>query len=101
MKSIPQLAVLSLCASLTGCASAYLDYPCGCVEYGYCPPPPLAYTAYSGCPSPLAALYSPPPVPIDVAHFLSAPKGQQHVSPGQRPGLSEKHGAQSPERAQQ
>lgn len=40
-------AALLLAAS--GCAAAYHAYPCGCVPYGYCPDPPLPYTAYCGC----------------------------------------------------
>ena len=40
-----------------GCAAAYHDYPCGCVPYGYFPPPPLAYTAYDACPTPVGRCY--------------------------------------------
>lgn len=40
-----------------GCAAAYHDYPCGCIPYGYCPPPPLAYTVYNACPTPIARCY--------------------------------------------
>lgn len=82
MKSIPPVVVLSLCVSLTGCATAYRDYPCGCLEYGYCPPPPLAYTAYSGCPSPLAATYSPVPhVPEVVPHPADDTSGSDATRP--------------------
>jgi len=38
-----------------GCASAYHAHPCGCVPYCYCPPAPLPYASYCGCPTPLAA----------------------------------------------
>ena len=40
-----------------GCSAAYHDYPCGCVPYRYCPPPPMRYAAYDACPTPLAACY--------------------------------------------
>ena len=48
-----------------GCSAAYHDYRCGCVAYGYCPGPPLAYTAYDVCPTPIAACYlaDQPPAP--------------------------------------
>jgi hypothetical protein len=43
--------------ALAGCAQAYHDYPCGCVPYAYCAPPPRPYVAYRncGCPTPIAA----------------------------------------------
>ena len=50
---------LILLASLSGCASAYDSYPCGAIPYGYCPDPPLPYSTYSGCPTPVASSYSP------------------------------------------
>jgi hypothetical protein len=34
-----------------GCASAYHAYPCGSVPYCYCPPAPLPYASYCGCPT--------------------------------------------------
>ena len=53
-----------------GCAPAYHKYPCGCVGLCYAPPPPLPYTTYHACPTPIAACFlshapddwSPPPV---------------------------------------
>jgi hypothetical protein len=44
-----------------GCAPAYHAYRpgCyGCIEYGYCPPSPLPYTSYGGCPTPVASGYA-------------------------------------------
>ena len=46
-----------LLAATAGCAAAYHDYPCGNISYGYCPPPPLPYTGFDTCPTPLAADY--------------------------------------------
>jgi hypothetical protein len=46
-----------LLAAACGCAAAYRDYPCGCVPYGYRAPPPLPYTAYDACPTPIAGCY--------------------------------------------
>lgn len=43
---------------LSGCAHAYHESPCGCVSYDYCPDPPLPYTSYSGCPTPVASSYA-------------------------------------------
>lgn len=68
--SIRRLGLLVL-ASLSGCAHAYHESPCGCVSYNYCPDPPLPYVSYSGCPTPVASSYtvhrtpavSPPPAP--------------------------------------
>ena len=48
------LAVLAL----SGCAPAYNSYSDGCVPYNHCPPPPLPYTSYSGCPTPVAERYA-------------------------------------------
>ena len=48
------LAVLAL----SGCAPAYNSYRDGCVPYNHCPPPPLPYTSYSGCPTPVAERYA-------------------------------------------
>jgi hypothetical protein len=42
----------------SGCARAYHAYPCGCVPYDYCPPPPLAYAPYDACPTPVARCYA-------------------------------------------
>lgn len=42
----------------SGCAAAYHDYPCGCIPYAYCPPPPLAYGPYEACPTPIARCYA-------------------------------------------
>ena len=50
-------AGLILLISLSGCAHAYHAYPCGFVSYGYCPDPPLPYTSYAGCPTPVASGY--------------------------------------------
>ena len=47
-----------LLVAFAGCAAAYRDYPGGCVPYGYCPPPPLAYTVYDACPTPIANCYT-------------------------------------------
>lgn len=55
-----------------GCATAYHDYPCGCIPYGYFPPPPLAYTAYDACPTPVAHDY-----------LLEHPPGAQTAPPVQ------------------
>ncbi len=41
-----------------GCAPAYHAYPCGCIPYGYDPPPPLAYPHYGACPTPVAEEYA-------------------------------------------
>ncbi len=40
-----------------GCASAYHSYRCAssCIPYHYCPPAPLPYTMYCGCPTPVAS----------------------------------------------
>ena len=47
--------VLLLAVAVSGCASPYHWYPCGCVDYGYCAPAPLPHADYSGCPTPIAA----------------------------------------------
>jgi hypothetical protein len=41
-------------ATALGCAAAYHDYPCGSVQYGYCPPAPLPYAGYDACLTPVA-----------------------------------------------
>jgi len=51
------LLALPLLTSAGGCASAYHDYPCGRVPYGYCAPPPLPYAQYEACPTPFANRY--------------------------------------------
>lgn len=69
--SLGLLAALCLAAAF-GCASAYHCYPCGRVGYGYCPEPPLPYTQYCACPTPIAARFqqqqayaaSPPAAPL-------------------------------------
>ena len=41
-----------------GCARPYHWYRCGgCVNYEYCPPAPLPYTFYDGCPTPVSNAY--------------------------------------------
>lgn len=57
MHRIARMIGVSL-LGLSGCAGAYHAYPDGCVQYGYCPPRPLAYTAYHGCPTPIAARFA-------------------------------------------
>lgn len=53
-----------------GCAPAYHAYrsECSCVPYDYCPPAPLPYTTYCGCPTQMASgcvtdLPAPPAAP--------------------------------------
>jgi hypothetical protein len=55
-----------------GCAAAYRDYPCGCMPYGYCAPPPLPYTAYSPCPTPIAGCYLAESPPATIAPAVDA-----------------------------
>jgi hypothetical protein len=43
-----------LLAGAAGCAPAYHSYPNGCVQHGYCAPPPLLYRKYCACPAPIA-----------------------------------------------
>jgi hypothetical protein len=39
-----------------GCAHSCCFTPCdACIPYGYCPPAPLAYSGYCGCPTPVAS----------------------------------------------
>lgn len=64
-----------------GCAGAYHDYPCGCVPYGYSPPPPLAYTAYNAWPTPVAECFltqnpSPETLPSE-----ATPDAERYPSP--------------------
>lgn len=47
--------LLGVSVLLGGCAHAYHEYPCGCIPYDYCPEPPLPYTAYGECPTPIAS----------------------------------------------
>jgi hypothetical protein len=48
---------VALAALTVGCAPAHHSHRdrCHCIEYGYCPPAPLPYTTYCGCPTPVAA----------------------------------------------
>lgn len=57
VRTTRRMLLLAVPLVLPGCAAAYHDYPCGCVPYAYCPPPPLPYVTYShcGCPTPIAA----------------------------------------------
>ena len=48
------LGPVALMAS-TGCAAAYHDYSDGCVPYTYTPQPPLPYTTYADCLTPIAS----------------------------------------------
>jgi hypothetical protein len=58
-----------ICAGLllltVGCAPAYHAYrcDCSCLPYAYCPPAPLPYTTYCGCPTPVASCYANRAVP--------------------------------------
>ena len=55
---VPRTLVLLVGGLLAGgCATAYHNYPCGCVHYKHCPSPPLPYTTYCGCPTPVAKCY--------------------------------------------
>lgn len=59
-KNLPLALVVSIGGLLAGgCATAYHAYddPCCCVRYQYCPRPPLPYTTYGGCPTPVAKCY--------------------------------------------
>ncbi|MEX0702598.1 MAG: hypothetical protein WD069_10930 [Planctomycetales bacterium] len=58
-RAIGALALTALLAA-GGCAPQYHWYRGGgcCVGYGYCPPAPLPYTSYSGCPTPVASGYA-------------------------------------------
>jgi hypothetical protein len=57
MKSIAIFFVATLVIVLSGCARAHDQYRWGCITYGYCPPAPLPYASYCGCPTPLAEAY--------------------------------------------
>lgn len=46
------LSLLLILVGVAGCAADYHRYTCPCVRYRYCPPAPLPYTVYGGCPSP-------------------------------------------------
>ena len=52
---------LLICVGLlfltVGCAPAYHSYrpACSCIPYDYCPPAPLPYPLYCGCPTPVAS----------------------------------------------
>ena len=52
-----QLPGIVLMIALSGCASGYHAYRCGCIPYRYCPEPPLPYTTYcsSHCPTPITS----------------------------------------------
>jgi hypothetical protein len=62
IRKLGNLSLLALLLGAIGCAAAYHDYPCGCPPYGYCPPSPLPYTVYCGCPTPAAMHYGHKPV---------------------------------------
>lgn len=56
--TMARLLGVALLASLSGCATAYHDYPGCCIPYRYCPCPPLPYITYEGChcPTPGASM---------------------------------------------
>jgi hypothetical protein len=70
-----RFALSSLAAAIlaAGCATAYHDYPRGCVPLNYCAPPPLPYRYYQACPTPLAAHD-----PAKVAALSPMPHGESH-----------------------
>jgi hypothetical protein len=57
LRHVCNLFLLAVPVSVSGGAAAYHDYACGCPPYGYCPPSPLPYTGYCGCPTPAALHY--------------------------------------------
>ncbi|MEI6502756.1 MAG: hypothetical protein WCP21_17240 [Armatimonadota bacterium] len=72
------VGLLLLCV---GCAPAYHSYQCdcSCLPYGYCPPAPLPYTTYCGCPTPVASSYSDLAVPGEAARSVGT--AQQESGP--------------------
>ena len=54
------LSCVGLLFLTVGCAPAYHSYRCAsnCIPYDYCPPAPLPYTMYCGCPTPVASCYA-------------------------------------------
>lgn len=49
--------ILLMAAIFVGCAPQYHKYA-DCVPYNHCPQPPLPYTTYDGCPTPLAERFA-------------------------------------------
>ena len=69
---VGRLFSVTLLAGISGCATAYHQYPSGCVSYGYCPPAPLPYATYSGCPTPVATTFEPTSAPLPFSHDHAA-----------------------------
>ena len=67
------VAGMLLCLPSIGCAPQYHWYGrgCSCIRYDYCPPTPLPYTTYCGCPTPVASCYA-LHEPLEVMHTSSA-----------------------------
>lgn len=61
LRRYPWIALVLLLAItlIVGCARQYHWYRCGCdcVNYHYCPPAPLPYSPYCGCPTPVSSSY--------------------------------------------
>lgn len=52
-----RLALLAMLVGDSGCAPGYHQCICPCIRYRYCPPAPLPYMVYGGCPTPAVAQY--------------------------------------------
>ena len=86
--SIWKLLGVVLIVSLSGCITAYHDYPGCCIPYLYCPPPPLPYVRYEGChcPTPGASIYfrqhgTPVPAALDSDVSIEATTLPEHGEP--------------------
>lgn len=58
MKNVRRILIAVAAVTVSGCASAYHAYPDGCVSGGYCYAPPLPYTTYDACPTPVAECHA-------------------------------------------
>lgn len=58
LRRVAHLSILLVLVSVAGCAADYHRYSCSGVSYDYCPPAPLPYTVYCGCPTPAAMNHS-------------------------------------------
>jgi hypothetical protein len=66
-RNLAWIVVAGAVLSAAGCAQQYHWYQGGdcCTPYSYCPPAPLPYAPYYGCPTPIASSY------VGSAHTVS------------------------------
>ena len=72
-RNMAWIVVAGAVLSAAGCAQQYHWYQGGncCTPYSYCPPAPLPYTPYHGCPTPIASSY------VGSVHTVSRPSAAE------------------------